>query len=582
MSYKPSSLFNLIQVINKGVYLPHIQRPFVWEEDQMLKLFDSLMRNYPIQTLLFWKTKDEIKARKFMEEVEWEPDLSDYYEPNVSKAGIEKTFVLDGQQRLQTLFATFAGAIKGSSGERLEAYFDTSTGEAVSDDGLLYTLKFSKDALSRPWYRVADLVGKDAQRVSEELSEEMNDCLDVADEAFPPDKQPESADQKARQKRVRRNFGQLVSLLREDKHFWIQELDGVANSYTYATVLDIFVRVNSGGTKLDASDLMFAAMKEGWDEIEEAIEETTELLNSTNIGFDKTFPLKCLLVVHGRGAEASAEKFTGPAGSELLADMKAGWDRAEAAFQELRDFLKSDLKVYAEKVVRSHNSFIPLFDYLYFNPKPNERSRALMRGYYYKAQLFGWYSQGTDKIINGLHSVVGQPFSSGFPMRSIKDYFGSRGYTTELQKWHLEQTRLRFLLLNLVYVDQMGSSPFDVKYKGNEPHIDHIYPRHALSTKLGLGSGEVNTLGNYRFVGATDNIRKRAELPDSYFGRLKSYGSPIEKHLLLDDFAAETNKLVFDVTTYRSFRDRRLQRISEICGRTVNPELEAGRVGGTT
>lgn len=581
MSYKPSSLYNLIQVINKGIFLPHIQRPFVWEEEQMLKLFDSLMRNYPIQTLLFWKTKDEIKARKFMEEVEWDPDLSSYYEPNVSKAGCEKTFVLDGQQRLQTLYATFAGASKGPSGERLEAYFDTSTGNIVSDDGLIYTLKFSKEALPRPWYRVADLVGKDAQRVAEELSEEMNDSLDAADDALPSEKQPTLADQKARQKRVRRNFGQLVSLLREDKHFWIQELDGVANNYTYKTVLDIFVRVNSGGTKLDASDLMFAAMKEGWDEIEEAIEETTELLNSTNIGFDKTFPLKCLLVVHGRGAEASAEKFTGADGATLLADMKAGWDRAEAAFQELRDFLKTDLKVYAEKVVRSHNSFIPLFDYLYFNPKPNERSRALMRGYYYKAQLFGWYSQGTDKVINGLHSVVGQPCPAGFPMQSVKDYFIERGYSTELRMGHFEQTRLRFLLLNLVYVDQMGASPFDVKFKGNEPHIDHIYPRYALSTKLGLGSAEVNTLGNYRFVGATDNIRKRAELPDSYFGRLKSYGAPIEKHLLLDEFAADTKKLVFDVATYRSFRDRRLQRIWEICSRTVNPELATGTVGGT-
>ncbi|MDA8259487.1 MAG: DUF262 domain-containing protein [Betaproteobacteria bacterium] len=579
MSYKPSSLFNLIQAINKGLFLPHIQRPFVWEEEQMLKLFDSLMRNYPIQTLLFWKTQDEIKARKFMEEVEWDPDLSDYYEPNISKAGCEKTFVLDGQQRLQTLYATFAGAIKGTDGERLEAYFDASSGAAVSDEGLLYTLKFSKVALPCPWYRVADLVGKDAQRVAEELSEEMNDRLDEADDALPEHQKPKAADQKARQKRVRRNFGQLVSLLREDKHFWIQELDGVANNYTYGTVLDIFVRVNSGGTKLDASDLMFAAMKEGWDEIEEAIEETTELLNSTNIGFDKTFPLKCLLVVHGRGAEASAEKFTGTDGAELLKEMKANWDRAEAAFQELRDFLKTDLKVYAEKVVRSHNSFIPLFDYLYFNPKPTERSRALMRGYYYKAQLFGWYSQGTDKVINGLHSVVGQPSLRGFPMQGVKDYFIGRGYPTDLQKSHLEQTRLRFLLLNLVYVDQMGSSPFDVKYKGNEPHIDHIYPRHALSTKLGLASAEVNTLGNYRFVGATDNIRKRAELPDSYFGRLKSYGSPIEKHLLLDEFADDTKKLVFDVATYRSFRDQRLQRIWEICGRTVNPELVASVSG---
>jgi len=58
MSYKPRSLFSLIEDIdNKRLFLPHIQRPFVWSEDQMRKLFDSLMRKYPIQTVLFWRTK---------------------------------------------------------------------------------------------------------------------------------------------------------------------------------------------------------------------------------------------------------------------------------------------------------------------------------------------------------------------------------------------------------------------------------------------------------------------------------------------------------------------------------------------
>lgn len=575
MSYKPKTLFRLIEDINTSLFLPHIQRPFVWEEEQMIRLFDSLMRNYPIQTLLFWRTKDEIKARRFMPQVEWEADLSGYYEANISKQGHEKVFVLDGQQRLQTLYATFAGAIALESGEHAEAYFDVTSGEDANDNGMLFSLTFSAKALELPWYRVADLLGRDAQRNAEEISDGINDKLDMHDATLPPEIKPTDDCQKARQKRVRRNIAQLVSLLREEKHFWVQELDGVANQYPYRTVLDIFVRVNSGGTKLDASDLMFAAMKEGWDEIEEAIEETTELLNSTNLDFDKTFPLKCLLVVHGRGAEASSDKFTGADGGQLLQDMKAHWDRAEQAFQELRDFLKSDLKVYADKVVRSYNSFIPLFDYLYFNPKPNERDKSMMRGYYYKAQLFGWYSQSTDAVINTLHGVVGKHCPAGFPIEEVKKHFSLRGHSTELIEWHLDQTRLRYILLNLVYVDQMGGSPFDVKFKGNEPHIDHIYPRHALLTKLGLSSGEVNTLGNYRFVGATDNIRKRAELPASYFGRLKAAGTPIEKHLLLADYAADTNNLSFDVATYQDFRKRRAMRIWQICNQTVNPELAA-------
>ena len=150
--------------------------------------------------------------------------------------------------------------------------------------------------------------------------------------AKPADKQETVLEARARERRVRRNISQLMSLLREEKHFWTQELDGVANEFPYRRVLDIFVRVNCGGTKLDASDLMFAAMKEGWAEIEEVIEETTELLNGTNLKFDKTFPLKCLLVAHGRGAEASSEKFTGSDGEALLDEMNAGWDRAETAY----------------------------------------------------------------------------------------------------------------------------------------------------------------------------------------------------------------------------------------------------------
>jgi hypothetical protein len=571
MSYKPRTLFRLIEDINSILYLPHIQRPFVWETEQMIRLFDSLMRNYPIQTFLFWRTKDEIKARSFMEQAEWDPDLSDFYEPNKSKRGVEKVFVLDGQQRLQTLYAIFRGAILSETNTRQEAYFNVTSGDIIGDTGILYELIFTDEQRALPWYRVADLLGKDAQRNAEELADELNEALDTKENSSSI---PTSTlnGQRAREKRVRRNISQLISLLREERHFWVQELDGVANEFPYKRVLDIFVRVNSGGTKLDASDLMFAAMKEGWDEIEEAIEDTTELLNGTNLRFDKTFPLKCLLVAHGRGAEASAEKFTGEDGEKLLKEMADGWERAESAFQQLRDFMVNDLKVYADKVIRSYTSLIPLFDFLYHNPQPREASRALMRGYHYKAQLFGWYSQSTDTIVNALHGFVGKPAPAGFPIQEVLDYFRRRGNQVELRKSHLTETRLRFILLNLVYVDQMGASPFDVKYKGNEPHVDHIYPRHASITKLGLPSSEINHIGNYRFVGATDNIRKRGELPASYFSRLKIGGIDIGKHLLLEDFSQNPSKLFFDVDTYKVFRDTRLEKIWTIAKAIVNPE----------
>jgi uncharacterized protein with ParB-like and HNH nuclease domain len=68
MSYKSRSLFRLLEDIDADrLLLPHIQRPFVWEREQMERLFESLMRNYPIQTFLLWRTKEEIRGGKLSE-----------------------------------------------------------------------------------------------------------------------------------------------------------------------------------------------------------------------------------------------------------------------------------------------------------------------------------------------------------------------------------------------------------------------------------------------------------------------------------------------------------------------------------
>jgi hypothetical protein len=269
MSYKPRSLFRIIEEVNKQLFLPHIQRPFVWEEDQMIRLFDSLMRNYPIQTLLFWRTKDGIKVRKFMDTVDWDADLSDFYDPTQSEEGVEKIFVLDGQQRLQTLYALFKGGIKAPDGStKLDASVDITSGQDLINGDLLYQVKFSAGPHVLPDYRIADLLLKHEQRNAEELADELNDQIKaVLNET--------KDEERAREKRVRRNVSQMISLLREEPHFWVQELDGVANEFSYKKILDIFVRVNSGGTKLDASDLMFAVMKEGWSDVEENIENMT-------------------------------------------------------------------------------------------------------------------------------------------------------------------------------------------------------------------------------------------------------------------------------------------------------------------
>jgi hypothetical protein len=569
MSYVPRSLFRLLEDMDSGnLMLPHIQRAFVWDEDQMIRLFDSLMRDYPIQTLLFWKTKEQIRARRFMIALEWDRDLSSLYDRARSAEGVEKTFVLDGQQRLQSLHTIFRGGILLDDGSLAEAYFDTTAGDVeVDGTDLRYKLVFSSKALALPMFRIRDLSERHAMTNALTLADDLNDDLES--------RLAEDADQRRqRERRVRANLQQLDSILRHDKYFWIEELDGVAKPYPYSRILDIFVRVNSGGTKLTQGDLMFAAMKEGWEDIEERIEQTVDLLNGTTLAFDKTFPLKCLLLAHGEGAEVHPNKFLGTHGEALLKRIEEHWDRAEETFQQLRDFIEQPLRVSSDKLVRSYNAFAPLFDFLFHNPKPDEGTRVRMAAYYHKAQLFNWFSRQTDAVLNSLHSMLGKQMVGGFPLDEIKQFFrASRGEEVEVQRAHLSENRIRSMLLNIVYADRWGTSPFGVAFKGNEPHVDHIYPQYMLRSKMGMGSTEINDIGNLRLFGATDNIRKRGELPDSYFGRLKKQGVPIDKHLLVPRYASDPQLLKFDPDSFREFRMARREEIWRSLKRTVDPEV---------
>jgi len=326
MSYKPSSLSSIISGINTEIFLPHIQRSFVWDQEQMHRLFDSLMRNFPIQTFLFWHTKEEIKARRFMDALEWDIDLHKLYDISKSQAGVEKKFVLDGQQRLQTLFCLFNGGIMGEGSRLLEAYVDLTSGDVEDENGLSYRLEFLKAPRSLPWYRLRDLLGRDNQKNAEDIADRINSELDgiLNGEV--------EISRKEREKLVRRNISQLVSLVREERHFWIQTLDGLNNDFPYQKILDIFVRVNSGGTKLDAADLLFAAMKEAWTSFEENLEEIIEQLNTSGLSFDKSFALNCLLVVNNKGAELTTLKFHGKEEDEVIKTLEYNWERAEQTF----------------------------------------------------------------------------------------------------------------------------------------------------------------------------------------------------------------------------------------------------------
>ncbi len=253
------------------------------------------------------------------------------------------------------------------------------------------------------------------------------------------------------------------------------------------------------------------------------------------------------------------------------ANLTFQWQREmKDKFREQFDVMRGEIlrTQYGQNPWQERNQVVTSVSWI---SRVEDANESLLRSNWDLVIVDEAHKMSAYNVVNSMHRIVGEQLIDGFPIYKIKKYF-ERDHFIELTDKHVRETRLRYILLHLVYVQQFGTGPFDVRFKGNSPHIDHIYPQHGLKVHLGLPTSEVNSIGNYRFVGATDNIRKRAEQPASYFQRLKNAGIQIEKHLLLADESANPALLSWDEQIYREFRDRRLDRILNIASGVVNVE----------
>src|ERR1035437_920398 len=122
MATKTESVLALLNQIrnDQQLVLPDLQRDFVWKPDQIRLLMDSIMREYPFGSLLLWQTRFlEVPYRNFVDN--YVPGTT--FMPQIKKAGVPLRMVLDGQQRLQSLFVAIYG-----THDRRRLYFNITSG----------------------------------------------------------------------------------------------------------------------------------------------------------------------------------------------------------------------------------------------------------------------------------------------------------------------------------------------------------------------------------------------------------------------------------------------------------------------
>lgn len=545
MKNKQQTIKKIVGFLNNGdedggFWLPNIQRPFVWSEEQICRLFDSILREYPISTLLIWKTTSDIRHRKFIDNWHGKLRLGDFYVPEDNK---KKNLVLDGQQRLQSLSIGLCGSYEGK-----ELYFSVLSGEVASPDDIKYCFDFRqvKDA-SFPWVRFKDLIFTTRKKremidqiklqagreLNKEEEDKLDDHLDLIDRTF-----------------------------KMDEAITYQELDSIDNPnlYTEDDVVEVFIRANSGGTKLGKSDLLFSLLSASWDVADKTMDTLLDDLNKHGFAFNRDFILKTCLVLLDKGARYEVSKFREVGVRE---EIESKWDDIAAAIRDVVDFVRSKTYIQCDKALPSYLTLIPLI-YVRYHFKKQWQSVKRVDRYLLRTLLAGAFSGQSDNLLDALVKKLKELKS--FDSKEVFKVIRSQGRSLKLTEdkfWQIGYgSKNIHLLFNLWYPTFTHVPAYD----NNLPQIDHIFPRSRLE-QIKVVNPETgrqimkyredtrNQLANCMLLSKQENgAGGKSDIPpDVWFaGKSKDY---LELHLIPQDSS------LWSMDRYKDFIEARKKLI---------------------
>jgi len=437
-----------------GFWLPNIQRPFVWNEGQMERLFDSIMREYPISSLLTWKTKGLIRRRRFIDVYRHGLKLSDFYVPEDDNA---KVLILDGQQRLQTLFI----GLKGSY-ERRVLHIDILSGAWAAPEDIRYKFKFiDADSAEWPWVKFKDLVfsNEKSNRLAASIIQNSNQTLSPENEQTIED-----------------NVAQIYKVFRGEDNIVYQELDSIDNpdNYTDDDIVEIFIRANSGGTVLGKSDLLFSLLVASWEDADEKIEDLIDELNKGGYEFNRDFVLKTCLTVLDKGARYDVSKFRDGSTKEAII---IHWEEISEAIRAVKDYLYEKTYIRTDKALSSYLVLIPL---VYFRYRYSDKWKAAqaLDDYILRTLIAGSFSGNPDNLIDQCIKEINQ--KGDFVVDDIFGVIRANGRNLEISKEALFEQHYGSKGIHLIFNLWYKNFNYHPAIEDAKPQVDHVFPQSLL------------------------------------------------------------------------------------------------------
>lgn len=527
----PTTIASALREIQaQELILPAIQREYVWEADQIVALFDSVMRGYPVGGFLSWKVEPEtIEQFKFYGFLKDYSRYDNFHCPVLDVPPTKSvTAVLDGQQRLTSLNiglrGSFADRVRGgwtnnpAAYPRRRLYLNVLSDAPENESGLLFDLRFIRD---------------DQLAVEKEKQDETTYWLPVS-EVFPASDAAGLV-----QLLAKHGIGNDPVAAGRVSTLWdaVHKTTGLhfyeERDQDVERVLDIFIRVNSGGTVLSYSDLLLSIATAQWKE-RDARQEINALVDGLNakgqgFRFSKDVVLKAALVLAGVSDFAFRVKNFNTANMTLLdKEWDTISDSLELAADLLADFGLSDATLPADSVVvpMAYHVHRRKLTQTYRTSTSHAADRAILRLWVLRTLVLpGIWGSGLDTLLRDLRAAIDADGAGGFPVASIEQRMEARGKALVFSDAVIDELltlaygkRRTFALLALLFPH------VDTR---NVHHVDHIFPvalLHKPQLKAsGFSHAEVeelqairDLLPNLQLLEGPHNIAKSAQDPGNW------------------------------------------------------------------
>ncbi len=472
---------DLISEIQKGqIKVPKFQRNFVWSLDKTAKLLDSILKGYPIGTFILWETNERLNDIKNIGNLEL-PAIPD---------DIKVQYVLDGQQRITSLYAAFLGAKIQKEGEKkITNYADIF----VDLDG--------------------DVENNDEQIVISEKPEEgtfitLHEILNFND-----------------------NLLEIKEKYTDEQFKRIHQYSQTFSTYDFSTIvlrkedidsaIEVFTRINTGGQTLTLFEIMSAKTYDEEqdfdmeDRFQKLLKELEERKYDT---ISSSVILSVISLILSKNKECK-RKVILQLDKQAIIDI---WDDVISALKESVDYFRSVYRIPVSAILPYDSLLVPFAYFFYFQKeKPQGEQIKFMEEFFWRMSLSFRYSSSTESKLAQDIKRIDEILKNNRPnYEDVKVYLSTPKDLIETG-FSAGSSYCKAILCLLAYHE-----PKDFQDNGkvildnswlkvaNSKNYHHFFPKAYLRKK---NIGNENSLVNITLVSADLNKRKiKAKAPSIY------------------------------------------------------------------